>query len=481
VKALISVYNKSNLDLLLPTLQEAGYELISSGGTARYIRELGYEVSEVSTLTEMPELLDGRVKTLHPKILAGILARKNYPRDLEELAKHNLPEFDLVVVNLYPFATVSEIENIDIGGVTLLRSAAKNFEHITVLSNPNQYAKFNSLITNQEELNKWRLDLATEVFQLTAQYDLLISQYLANRSKQDSDLPLPKTINLQLSLEQKLRYGENPQQKASLYRNPLTSGSLSGFRQLQGKEISFNNILDMHSAYKIVNEYDSKVPCVAIVKHNNPCGVAIAPSIAQAYLDALNEMINIFLELIIAPSFSAEALEILSSKPNLRLISTGEYNKSNKEFDIKYLDGLYLLQEFDDIDLDPNKIEIVTKKQIEEHQWVDLLLAWRVAKHCKSNAVVAVLNGKTIGIGCGQTNRIKAVTDALSNCDFDNRQAVMASDGFFPFADSIDIAAKNNISAIIQPGGSIRDKEVIEACDKSNIAMVFSKQRCFKH
>ncbi len=503
MKALISVYNKSQLDFLTPALIKSGYQLVSSGGTAKYIKDLGYDVTEVEALTNLPELLGGRVKTMHPKILAGILARKDKAEDLQDLSDHDLPEFDLVVVNLYPFQEIVAslnvepdiaIENIDIGGVTLLRSAAKNFKHITVLSNPKQYKEFVDLLSSKQCLAKFRSEAAIEVFRLTATYDQAINNYLS----------ATQTINFNLELKSKLRYGENPQQAAGLYVAAGQTGIMSEFQQLQGKELSFNNLLDMQAAYNVVSEYDSTIPCVAIVKHNNPCGVAIAPSIAQAYVEALscdtvsafggivaankevnlaaaNEMISIFLELVIAPSFTKEALEIFSSKPNLRVIAVGDLKPQYKGFDIKVLDGGYLVQEFDTATLDPTKLKIVTKKQIEEHQWVDLLLAWRVAKHCKSNAVVAVLNGKTIGIGCGQTNRVKAVTDALSHCDFDTRQAVLASDGFFPFADNIDIAAKNHISAIIQPGGSIRDQEVIDACDAAGIAMVFTNQRSFRH
>lgn len=510
MKALISVYDKSNLDLLLPVLDKSGYEIVSTGGTAKCIRDLGYQVTEVESLTNLPELLGGRVKTLHPKILAGILARKDNDDDLQDLVKYELPEFDLVIVNLYPFAEVASnpdaeldlvIDNIDIGGITLLRAAAKNFKYMTVLSSPSQYSEFAALLDKPESLDFFRLAVASTAFELSSQYDFLIAKYL--RSK--SSLAVQESLSIDLILESKLRYGENPQQKAGVYLMPSQTGLLSDFKQLQGKEISFNNILDMHAAFSIVSEYDSNIPCVAIVKHNNPCGVAIAPSIAQAYLEALscdtvsafggivaanqvvdfvaaNEMLNLFLELIIAPSFTPEAVEAFSAKPNLRLVATGSLLDINKQaLDIKSLNGGFLVQDFDKSTLDPSQLKMVTKLPVAEHQWVDLLLAWRVVKHCKSNAAVAVLNGKTIGIGVGQTNRLKAIADALANCDFDHRGAVLASDGFLPFADNVDLAVKNHISAIIQPGGSVRDQEVIDACDSANIAMVFTGQRCFKH
>ena len=530
-KALISVSDKSNLESLLKFLLELNYEFISTGGTAQHIKSLGFSVTEVSELTNFPEMLGGRVKTLHPKVLGGILARRDHETDLSELAKNEIEKIDLVVVNLYPFEQVTNapqaifadaIENIDIGGPTLLRSAAKNFQDITVLSKPSQYQAFIEQIQKHgpesPQMLALREKLAIAVFTECSRYDALITEYLKTKLisspigasyhhkefKNISEQELPVQLNLELELTERLRYGENPHQKAGLYR--LKNSEAFGFsnlKKLGGKEISFNNILDMESAWNIVSEYDSSIPCVAIVKHNNPCGVAIAPSPAQAYLDALstdpvsafggivasntiidlataNEMIQIFLEAVIAPDFSPEALQVLASKPNLRLV-TIDNPKTKNSYDIKPVSGGYLVQELD-LDLhNPDEIKVVTEKQIEDHQWVDLLLAWKIVKHVKSNAVVAVLNGKTLGIGCGQVNRVKSVRDALANFDLDTRGAVLASDGFFPFSDNIDLAAQNHISAIIQPGGSIRDQEVIDACNKSGIAMVFTKMRHFKH
>ncbi|MEY3369955.1 MAG: hypothetical protein RLZZ361_625 [Cyanobacteriota bacterium] len=530
-KALISVSDKSGLDNLLNFLVAQDYEFVSTGGTAKHIKSLGYTVQEVSELTKFPELFDGRVKTLHPKILGGILARRDQEKDLIELIENEIEKIDLVIVNLYPFEEVisspegifaTAIENIDIGGPTLLRSAGKNFESITVLCKPSQYQLFIDQVLkygyDSVEMLALREKLAIDVFEECSRYDAVITEYLKkqlltspvgasfnyNKYINNQVLVMPQQLSIELELSSPLRYGENPHQKAALYRlKNSTAFGFGDFKQLGGKEVSFNNLLDMESAWNIVSEYDSSIPCIAIIKHNNPCGVAIAPSPGQAFLDALssdpvsafggvvgsnvvidlntaNEMTQIFLEAVIAPDFSPEALEVLATKPNLRLITI---NKPNPKtfYDIKAISGAYLVQEFDQCLHNPEEIKVVTEKQVEDHQWVDLLLAWKIVKHVKSNAIVAVLNGKTLGIGCGQTNRVKSVKDALANFDFDTRGAVLASDGFFPFADNIDIAAQNHISAIIQPGGSIRDQEVISACNKYGIAMVFTKIRHFKH
>lgn len=532
-KALISVSDKSNLELLLKVLAELDYQFISTGGTATAIKSLGYSVREVSELTSFPEMLGGRVKTLHPKVLGGILARRDQESDLAELKQNEIEQIDLVVVNLYPFEKIiskekaifaEAIENIDIGGPTLLRSAAKNFQSITVLSDPGQYQSFIDLVKksgpDSKEMLALREKLAIAVFQKTAQYDELIAGYLKRKllaspvgasytNRAGEDLlkgTMPATINLELELNQSLRYGENPHQQAALYTEKgSVAAAFATAKQVNGKEISFNNLLDLNAAWSIVSEYEASIPCVAIIKHNNPCGVAIAPSVSQAFIDALstdtvsafggivasnvevdiaaaNEMSQIFLEAIVAPGFTEDALTVLKAKTNLRLLVMPSAPVAQKKsYDIKAIAGAYLLQEQDEFLHNPDELKVVTEKQIEDHQWVDLVLAWKIAKHVKSNAIVAVLNGKTIGIGCGQTNRVKAVKDALANFDMDTRGAVLASDGFFPFADNIDIAAQNHISAIIQPGGSIRDQEVIDACNKSGIAMVFTQARHFKH
>lgn len=525
LKALISVSDKSNLEPLLKALVAQKYELISTGGTAQFIRDKGFAVQEVAELTSFPEMLGGRVKTLHPKVLGGILARKDHASDQKDLRDHDIQEIDIVVVNLYPFASViasenlvfiDAIENIDIGGPTLLRSAAKNYISTTVLSDPSQYQEFIDLTAkhgkDSVEMLAFREQLAVAVFKQVASYDHMIARFLASRFSEasavqlaDEEKSLPDNIVLNLELKSKLRYGENPHQAAALYVDSTEAPSgLADAKQLHGKEISFNNLLDLQVAWNIVSEYDSTIPCVAIIKHNNPCGVAIAPSLAQAYTDALscdtvsafggivaanktldlataNEMVQIFLEAIVAPGFTEEALSILKTKPNLRLIQIQASSAKSKSYDIKHISGGYLIQAEDDFLHNPDQLKIVTKAQVEDHQWIDLMFAWKVVKHVKSNAIVAALNGRTIGIGCGQTNRVKSVLDALSNMDLDNRGAVLASDGFFPFADNINVCAQNHIAAIIQPGGSIRDQEVIDACDQAGIAMVFTQARHFKH
>lgn len=529
-KALISVSDKTHLEDLLEVLDQAGYSFISTGGTAKFIKEAGYKVKEVSALTNFPEMLGGRVKTLHPKVLGGILARRDQASDLKELTDNHIDTIDLVVVNLYPFEEtikkdnlvfMDAIENIDIGGPTLLRSAAKNYQSIAVLSEPDQYSEFIEVFKttgpDSKEMQALREKLAITVFQRTANYDKAISNFLDSKltgtpigasyqtpSDQVTKNPLPQSINLNLELKTSLRYGENPHQLAALYTDiNVPSYGLANYKQLNGKEISFNNLLDLDSAWNIVCEYETEVPCVAIIKHNNPCGVAIAPSAAQAFIDALscdtvsafggivasnnpidlaaaNEMSQLFLEAIIAPGFTNEALDILRAKKNLRLIEA--IPSSSKEvYDIKKISGAYLVQELNTFLLNKEDLKVVTEKEVEETKWVDLLLAWKVVKHCKSNAIVAVKDGKTIGIGAGQMNRVKAVQDAVANFDLDTRGAVLASDAFFPFADNIHLAAQNHIAAIIQPGGSIKDDEVIKACNDAGIAMVFTKTRHFRH
>lgn len=528
-KALISVSDKTNLEFLLKVLEELDYQFISTGGTAKYIKESGFTVKEVSELTHFPEMLGGRVKTLHPKVLGGILARRDNETDIQELEANEIEQIDLVVVNLYPFEKVinqnnvifaEAIENIDIGGPTLLRSAAKNFQAITVLSDPMQYQRFVDTVrihgADSDEMLALKESLAIEVFKHVSNYDNLIANFLKDKltttpigksysmeDEEEKESPLKDELSLTLKKQKTLRYGENPHQEAGLYVTDSPTG-LANLEQLHGKEISFNNLLDVDAAWNIVNEYEASIPCVSIIKHNNPCGVAIAPSGAQAFIDALscdtvsafggivasnvevdlafaNELSQIFLECIIAPDFSKEAIEILSKKKNIRLLKCKLKTPKEAELDIKAIDGAFLVQEKNNFLLDKEKMKIVTKKEVEESEWVDIILAWKVVKHVKSNAIVAVKDGKTIGIGCGQMNRVKAVEDALAESDIETRGCVLASDAFFPFPDNINIAAQNHVATIIQPGGSVKDQEVIAACDDANIAMVFTGNRHFKH
>lgn len=524
-KALISVSDKSELESLLEVLNEE-YDFVSSSGTAQFIKNIGYKVTEVKDLSNFPEILSGRVKTLHPKIFGAILYDRNNSEHLEDIDRENILSIDLVIVNLYPFAEATKnlstdendldkaIEHIDIGGSSLLRAAAKNFRHVLVLSNPNQYSDFIEKYKNRSLDLNYRKYLAAEVFKLSNQYDLAIERFLnygsldknisSNPSNAEENL-LPERLSLNLHRVKTLSYGENPHQQAGLYveANAKYQG-LANAKQLHGKELSFNNLLDLSAAYNLVQEYSSEIPCAVIVKHNNPCGVAIAPSISQAFIEALscdsvsafggivalnnpvdlacaNELSQIFLEAIIAPSFSTEALTILTQKKNLRLIEHPNFRSSENALDIKKIDGAFLVQTANQELLDQTLLKTVTKKSIDESLWVDLILALKVVKHVKSNAIVTTQGGRTLGIGVGQTNRVKAVEDALRNFDLDTREAVLASDGFFPFADNIHLAAQNHIAAIIQPGGSIRDEEVIKACDELGIAMAFTQIRHFKH
>ena len=538
-KALISVFDKSKLEELLEVL-DAEYDFISSSGTATFIKNAGYKVTEVQDLSNFPEILSGRVKTLHPKIFGAILYDRNNHQHLEEIERENIVSIDLVIVNLYPFAEVTKnlslnggtahknaeiedweqsldiaIENIDIGGPSLLRAASKNFRHVITLSNPDQYDAFAERYKNKSLDLSYRKHLAAETFRMTSAYDAVIERFLAQAntdsfkttaesSSADENL-LPEKLTLNLERVKTLSYGENPHQQAGLYveSNSKYRG-LADANKLHGKDLSFNNLLDLSAAYNIVQEYAPEIPCAVIVKHNNPRGVAIAPNITLAFIEALaadsvsafggvvalnnpvdialaNELSQIFLEAVIAPSFTPEAFAILTQKKNIRLIEHPNFKNSQNLLDIKKIDGGFLIQTANHQLIDQTLLKTVTKTTIDESLWVDLILALKVVKHVKSNAIVTTQGGRTLGIGVGQTNRVKSVEDALRNFDLDTRGAVMASDGFFPFADNIHLAAQNHIAAIIQPGGSIRDEEVIKACDELGIAMAFTQIRHFKH
>lgn len=524
-KALISVSDKSKLEELLEVL-DSDYDFISSSGTAKFIKEAGYKVSLVEDLTNFPEILSGRVKTLHPKVFGAILFDRNNHQHLEDIERTGILSIDLIIVNLYPFAEVTKnlseseadldkaIENIDIGGPSLLRAAAKNFRHVICLSDPEQYDSFIDRYKNKTLDLDYRKQLAVETFRMTSAYDALIERFFTSRSSineigdkatsMEENL-LPETLSLSLEKVKTLSYGENPHQQGALYIEKSSKyRGLADAKQLHGKDLSFNNLLDLSAAYNIAQEYGAEIPCAVVVKHNNPCGVAIAPSISLAFIEALaadsvsafggvvalnnpvdlacaNELSQIFLEAVIAPSFTPEALSILTQKKNIRLIEHPNFKASANNLDIKKIDGGFLIQTANHELIDQSLLKTVTKKTIDESLWVDLILALKVVKHVKSNAIVSTMGGRTLGIGVGQTNRVKAVEDALRNFDLDTRGAVLASDGFFPFPDNVHLAAQNHIAAIIQPGGSIRDEEVIKACDELGIAMAFTQIRHFKH
>ncbi len=510
-RALISVSDKSGIEEFAKELHQLGIEIISTGGTAKLLLEKGIEVTGISEVTGFPECLDGRVKTLHPAVHGGILAMRDKKEHMEQLQEQNIQPIDLIVINLYPFkATIMKpettledaIENIDIGGPTMLRSAAKNHKDVTVICDPRDYNELLQEIKVNKELSydtKYRL--ALKVFEHTASYDAMIAGYL--REKINGELP----DNLTLTYEkvQDLRYGENPHQKAIFYKEIRPEvGSLVNAVQLHGKELSFNNINDTNGALETLKEFNE--PAVVAVKHANPCGVGIGYDIYDAYLKAYKadpisifggivavnrtiddrtaeEINKIFLEIVIAPDYTEEALEILKQKKNLRLLKLEgiQQEQSKGAMDLKKVRGGLLIQDKDTKLFNKEEFEVVTDRIPTEKEIVDMRFAWKVVKHIKSNGIVLAKNGKTIGVGPGQVNRIWAVDNSIRQATEETKGSVLASDAFFPFGDSVETAAKAGISAIIQPGGSVRDEESIEKANQYGIAMVFTKMRHFKH
>lgn len=506
-RALISVSDKTGLIELAKILEAKNIEIISSGGTADYLQKNNIKVQTVESITEFPEMLDGRVKTLHPKIHAGILFDRDKPSHSQIIEKHKFKKFDLIIINLYPFeqtiqnpeVTLAQaIEQIDIGGPSLLRSAAKNHASVIVLSSPEQYASFLEHLENNNLTKQVLKAYAIDAFKRTCEYDEAIYTYLNNSSEEQ--------INLNLTKVQNLRYGENPHQKGFLYKTTnLLNYGLDCLKQLSGKELSYNNWLDIDAAWGLINEFETEIPACAILKHNIPCGVALGENIAEAYeyafesdpvsafggivivngqIDkmAAEKMSQIFLEVIIAPSFSEEAMQILTQKKNLRLIELKNLGQEIHCMQYRSILGNGVLrQEFDNKLLQQEELKVVTELQPSKEEWIQLLFAFRVAKHVRSNAIVLVNQNRTVGICGGQTNRVSSVKIALEQASDLATGAILASDGFFPFADNIELAAQGRIKAIIQPGGSIRDSEVIEAANKYKIPMVFTNMRHFKH
>lgn len=514
-RALVSVSDKTGIVEFCRALSDHGIALLSTGGTAKTLLDAGIEVIEVSDYTGFPEMMAGRVKTLHPKIHGGILGRRGL--DDAVMAEHNINPIDLVVVNLYPFEqTVSKpdcsfaeaIENIDIGGPAMLRSAAKNHDAVAVVVDPCDYGTIlGELNGNGGTLGpETRFRLAAKCFSHTARYDTAIANYLEQRS----GTPFPTTLNLQFYHRQTLRYGENPHQQAAFYSAKAPeSGTLAAATQLQGKALSYNNIADADAALECVKAFTGEVCCV-IVKHANPCGVAVAKTLHEAYdlayqtdptsafggiiacsaeLDGSTAQAIIdrqFVEVIIAPSISAEARRILEDKPNIRLLACGPWQTGEFQnaLDFKRIGGGLLVQDQDLAMLDPGALKIVTRRAPTAQEHADLLFVWKVAKFVKSNAIVYGQQGRTIGIGAGQMSRVYSAKLAGIKAHDENLEvkgSVMASDAFFPFRDSIDAAAAAGITAIIQPGGSMRDEETITAADEYNIAMVFTGMRHFRH
>ncbi len=515
-RALISVSDKTGLENLVKGLDEMDVEIVSTGGTAKAISSYGVNVVEVSSYTGFPEMLEGRVKTLNPKIHAGLLAIRGNKEHAKQMEEYDIPYIDMVVVNLYPFEetilkpNVTEeeaIENIDIGGPSMLRSAAKNFKSVAAISSSGQYDKvLMELKENDGELSEETLRaLAADVFTKTSSYDKAITDYLFLKESEEGD-NLPNQVDLKLEKVMQLRYGENPHQKAAFYKDTLSQElGLAHTKQLQGKQLSFNNILDLNVAMEMVKEFSE--PAVSIIKHNNPCGAASAETTEKAFMDALDSdrlsafgsiigfnsaidealaktILNEadFVECIIAPRFSDKALKVFSSKKNLRLIETPEAkHKTSKSFDIKKLTGGALIQEVDSKIITEDDLKVVTKTKPKDEVINSMLFGWKVIKYVKSNAILLCQGTKTVGIGAGQTSRVDSVIIAVRKAAEKAKGSVLVSDAFFPKSDSIDQAHKAGISAIIQPGGSIRDKEVIDACDKFGIPMVFTGIRHFRH
>ncbi|RJP29479.1 MAG: bifunctional phosphoribosylaminoimidazolecarboxamide formyltransferase/IMP cyclohydrolase PurH [Candidatus Omnitrophota bacterium] len=513
-RALISVSDKTGILDFAKELDKMGIEILSTGGTAKLLRENKISVKDVSDYTGFPEILDGRVKTLHPKIHAGLLALRENSQHMLTLTDLGLGLIDLVVVNLYPFekttqkpgVTIEEvIENIDIGGPSMLRSAAKNAHSVVVVCNPSRYSQvISELKANNGSIPEGLMrSLGVEVFLHTSRYDNAIYNYLSNYfSGKTEDTAFPSEVSFTFEKIQDLRYGENSHQKAAFYKEKNKNRGIINLKQLQGKELSFNNILDLNSSWELVNEFEN--PAAVIVKHNNPCGVAQDYSLSKAYLSAwkcdslsafggivaLNRKLDLttakliaksgFLECIIAPDYDEQAKGYFKDKKNLRVLTLKDSGPM-LDTDLKRVSGGLLLQDKDVKTIDLKEIKIVTKKKPSKVQMQSLIFGWKVAKHVKSNAIVLTRGNKTVGIGAGQMSRVDSVTIAKIKSSGQIKNSCLASDAFFPKADAVVLAAKSGVKAIIQPGGSISDKEIIKACDKYGISMVFTGIRHFRH
>ncbi len=517
-RALISVSDKAGLVELASALCSLSIQIISTGGTARALRESDIPVIDVADITGFPEMLDGRVKTLHPRIHAGILARQRDPEHQRQLRELDISSIDLVVVNLYPFeATVAKahvpfeeaIEQIDIGGPSLIRAAAKNFEDVAIVVDPTDYTTVSAELRQEQGClsRTRRLHLAAKAFARVARYDALIAAYLKRQCGETDEPALPDRLDLHLVKLQQLRYGENPHQRAALYGNALTrEPSVAGAQQLQGKELSFNNLMDLNAAFALVREFDD--PAVVIVKHTNPCGVGIGSRLCEAYQRALaadptsafggvlslnrpvdgdtaRELTATFAEAVVAPGYHEAALAILREKKALRLLQIEPWpattSPDRAALELRPIVGGMLVQERDQIDCYPDTLRVVTRREPTDAEMRALRFAWKVAKHVKSNAIVLTHDCATVGIGAGQMSRVDACRLAIMKAVSSTKGTVLASDAFFPFRDGVDAAAEAGVTAIIQPGGSIRDAEAIQAADEAGIAMVFTGIRHFRH
>ncbi len=503
-RALISVSDKTGIEEVAKKLSKKGIEIISTGGTAKVLKKAGLEVTDVSKVTGFPEIMGGRVKTLHPKVHGGLLAVRDSAKHMDEARTNGIEMIDLVIVNLYPFMEEASIENIDIGGPSMLRSAAKNYKYVTVISDPADYDEVLAEIERDGDTSlETRKKLARKVFTLTYEYDEAINRYFREL------LGEPELMDLHYEKVRSLRYGENPQQKAAFFRNPKNHDSnITNAEVLHGKELSFNNIVDGDSALELVKEFEK--PTAVFVKHNNPCGVATradsSDGIEKAFIDAhkadvlsafgcvvavnrefTSEMVDymkeskMFMELIIAPSYTEKALKRLMTRENLRILRVGDFKLDMRKTDIKKVSGGILIQTKDTYELKPSDLKVVTKVAPTKEQIADMLFATKVVKRVVSNSVVMVRGLTTVGIGAGQMSRVDSVFIAGHKAGGRAKGAVLSSDAFFPFPDGIEQAASYGITAIIQPGGSMRDKEVVARADELGLAMVFSGRRYFKH
>ncbi|MBM3948230.1 MAG: bifunctional phosphoribosylaminoimidazolecarboxamide formyltransferase/IMP cyclohydrolase [SAR202 cluster bacterium] len=514
MRALLSVYDKKGIADLARALHQAGVELVSTGGTYRTLRdEAKLPVKQVSDLTDFPEILDGRVKTLHPRIHGGILARRDVPAHRSQMAEHGIGPIDLVAANLYPFVeTISRsgvtleeaLENIDIGGPAMVRAAAKNFPHVIVVTDPGDYGwiaqKLSAAKTSdglaQRLSHDERRKLAQKAFQHVALYDTAVSQYLAT----GGDMPAELTLGFRRVAA--LRYGENPHQAASLYADMPGSGGIATAKQLHGKELSFNNILDADAAWRVASDFDG--PAVAVIKHCNPCGLATHQDLLRAYQlayegdtvsayggivgfnrpvtsAAVEAMRSVFYEVVVAPAYEPAALKALQERKNLRVLEVAPAAGLMANTDVRRVSGGVLVQTADNPAEDPSAWRAVTQRVPSEEERIDLAFAWKAAKHVKSNAIVLAKRQAIVGIGAGQPNRVNSVHLAIRTAGERSRGSVLASDAFFPFPDNIERAAEGGVTAIVQPGGSIRDDEVVAAANKAGIAMLFTGIRHFRH
>ncbi|MBS3681147.1 bifunctional phosphoribosylaminoimidazolecarboxamide formyltransferase/IMP cyclohydrolase [Ornithinibacillus massiliensis] len=506
-RALISVSDKQKIVEFAQGLVELDYEIVSTGGTLKALQNASVPAISIDQVTGFPEIMDGRLKTLHPKVHGGLLGKRSNPDHLQQMEANEIEPIDVVVVNLYPFkqTLVSEgvtkeeiIENIDIGGPTMLRSAAKNFEDVLVVVDPEDYTPVLEGIKDASISLEFRQKLAAKVFRHTANYDAIIANYFLTQTGEK----FPETYTVTYEKVQSLRYGENPHQVAAFYKNPIQNGmSLATAKQLHGKELSYNNIQDANAAVEILTEYD--LPAAVAVKHMNPCGIGMAESIAEAFqlafdadpisifggIVALNREVDaqtaeklreIFLEIVIAPSFSEKALEILTQKKNIRLL-TMEMAQKDESFKLTTVDGGVLIQNKDIGSVDEGSVEVVTDRAPTEEELQNLLFAWKAVKHVKSNAIVLAKDNQTIGVGAGQMNRVGAARIAIEQAGDKALGSVLASDAFFPMPDTVEEAIKVGVTAIIQPGGSKRDQDSIDVCNEHGIAMVYTGMRHFKH